>query len=478
MPDFLPPVVVLETLRHGRQRVVIGLFLLTQLLLAFMVAAQVMSPDATAFGAWFWMVAIVAVLVATPLLAAWRSVDTAADNCTHELMVVARLSSWQQVTGQWLATCLLSAALLVSLVPWLMVRWLALGVSIDEEWLALGLMTLFAPVLNALWVGVPGASGGALARALPATILGASVVGAWHLGGGLMRHGRDVFGGQLWHATSYPQFVPALALLPGACLLLLWLASSRLARDHETPTIQGRVAVVVMLLLIGALDRVGLSIPSHSGLTIIGLLIIAACHAAIDRPRTHPRIRACFSPQRLASRWAARALAPGNHSAGVFMLLLVVTATAAWPTDGALGLTRWPLAAAATAGMAIVLWGVIIDRLMFKHHPPTPTRMLAIQAVIWSVSGLAAHYDALHNHGGMAFAIVLPPTMFFNLLGWPFEAPGGLHQVQPLAIAAALVWAAAGLWVDYRSSQPWWRTWWLGRVDRRVADPTVDAPGL
>lgn len=479
MPDLLPPMVVLEILRLGRRKVVTGALLITQLLFAFLVTAQMIQPEATPLGAWFWMVAIIAVLVATPLLAGWRGREGPADISARELLIVARLSSWQQVTGRWLALCLLSGAQLAGLVPWLMLRWLAIGVFIEEEWLALGLMALLVPMLNALWVVISGPGASPLTRALPTVFLTGSAFGAWHLANGLIRHGRDVFGGNLLHAMSYPQFWPALAMLPPTCLLLLWLAANRLARDHERPSLQWRLGLVLLIFMFGAFNLTDLATPTHTGVAILALLLVAACQAVIERPRIHPGLTAGFDPRSLPSRLAARTLAPGNYSAGPYMLILIAAATVAWPAEGALGLTRWSLAIVGAAGLAILLWGVIIDRLLFKHQPPNPVRMLAIQAVMWSVAALLAYLDSLPNPARVYFSDLLPTTLFLHILGWPTGWSGtwertsyGWRQVRdiwqlitPQAMAAMLLWAVAALAVDHLTSRAWWRAWWRSQTD-------------
>ena len=77
---------------------------------------------------------------------------------TIEMMVLTRLSAWRIVFGKWIAIVSQTALILVTIIPYLILRYFFGGMILAGELVFLALMFLTSMSLTAVMVGLSGNS--------------------------------------------------------------------------------------------------------------------------------------------------------------------------------------------------------------------------------------------------------------------------------------------------------------------------------
>ena len=168
-PDKLSPMLVKELRQGMRARSFTVLFLVFQGLLALILltAGSAASSDAAgsfASGVIFSMFAGAALFI-QPMRGVNALSSEISDN-TIEMMVLTRLSAWRIVFGKWIAIVSQTALILVTIIPYLILRYFFGGMILAGEMVFLGLMFLTSMALTAIMVGLSGNST-KLVRMLP-----------------------------------------------------------------------------------------------------------------------------------------------------------------------------------------------------------------------------------------------------------------------------------------------------------------------
>jgi hypothetical protein len=168
-PDKLSPMLVKELRQGMRARSFTMLFLVFQLLLGFILlsASAASSSDGAgsfASGVIFTMFAI-AVLFIQPMRGITALSSEITTN-TIEMMVLTRLSASRIVFGKWIAIVSQSALILITIIPYLILRYFFGGMILLGELVFLTLIFLTSMSLTAVMVGFSGTNA-KLIRALP-----------------------------------------------------------------------------------------------------------------------------------------------------------------------------------------------------------------------------------------------------------------------------------------------------------------------
>lgn len=168
-PDRLSPMLVKELRQGMRARSFTMLFLIFQLLLGFILlsaGAAASSEDAGSFasGVIFTMFSI-AVLFIQPMRGV-TALSAEITGNTIEMMVLTRLSASRIVFGKWIAIVSQSALILITIIPYLILRYFFGGMILLGEMVFLALIFLTSMSLTAVMVGFSGTNA-KLARALP-----------------------------------------------------------------------------------------------------------------------------------------------------------------------------------------------------------------------------------------------------------------------------------------------------------------------
>ncbi len=168
-PDKLSPMLVKELRQGMRARSFTMLFLVFQGLLAFILlsaGAASSSDNAGSFasGIIFTLFAGAA-LVIQPM----RGVNALSSEITGntiEMMVLTRLSAWRIVFGKWIAIVSQTALILITIIPYLILRYFFGGMIMMGELVFLTLIFLTSMALTAVMVGLS-ANSTKIVRVLP-----------------------------------------------------------------------------------------------------------------------------------------------------------------------------------------------------------------------------------------------------------------------------------------------------------------------
>ncbi len=326
-PDKLSPMLVKELRQGMRAKSFTLLFLVFQGLLAIILltaGAAASSDDAGSFasGVIFTMFAI-AVLFIQPMRGITALSTEITDN-TIEMMVLTQLSASRIVFGKWIAIVSQSALILITIIPYLILRYFFGGMILLGELVFLTLIFLTSMSLTAVMVGLSG-SNAKLARVLPVLgfIFTIQVIPAMLFRGG--------FNNFMSYCTlsDWPSRVGIFSYI---CFItyLGWCALSHgtsviapAAENHST------LRRLIALGLTSAAVAVGFhpAVDARILPVLFGIILAPAVITALTEPSNLlPPLCTPFLKRCLLGRVASGFLLPG-WPAGVFysVLLLVIT---------------------------------------------------------------------------------------------------------------------------------------------------------
>lgn len=324
-PDHLSPMLVKELRQGMRARSFTLLFLFFQGLLALILltAGAAASSDAAgsfASGVIFSMFAGAALFI-QPMRGVNALSSEISDN-TIEMMVLTRLSAWRIVFGKWIAIVSQTALILVTIIPYLILRYFFGGMILAGEMVFLGLMFLTSMVFTAIMVGLSGNST-KLVRVLP--ILGfifmVSTVPDHMSRGGF----KDVMnfctmsdGESRLTIASYVVFITYIgwcALSHGTSVI------APVAENHSTLRRVIALGLVCITALVGLLHVVD---PNLLALVFAIILVPAVVTALTEASVLLPPVCKPFLRRGLTGRIASTVLLPG-WPAGVFFATLLLS---------------------------------------------------------------------------------------------------------------------------------------------------------
>ncbi|MES2439728.1 MAG: hypothetical protein V4584_11700 [Verrucomicrobiota bacterium] len=323
--DRLSPMLVKELRQGMRARSFTMLFLIFQLLLAFILltagsAADPEDSGGIASGVIFTMFTI-AVLFVQPMRGLTALSGEIGGN-TIEMMVLTRLSASRIVLGKWIAIVSQSALILITIIPYLILRYFYGGMILFGEMVFLTLIFLTSMALTAVMVGLSGTTT-KLIRVLP--ILGfifmIQMVPMF-----LFRSGFNGF----MSICTMSTWESRLGIFSYICFIAYvgWCALSYgtsviapIAENHST------IRRVVALTLACITAAIGLhdSINPQFLPLVFGIILAPAVLTALTEPSILlPPICKPFLKRGAAGRIASLFLLPG-WPAGVFYTMLLVT---------------------------------------------------------------------------------------------------------------------------------------------------------
>jgi len=324
-PDKLSPMLVKELRQGMRARGFIMLFLVFQCLLAFILlsaGAAYESENAGAFasGTIFTMFSI-AVLVIQPL----RGISALSSEITSntiEMMALTRLSAWRIVFGKWVAIVSQSALIMVTIVPYLILRYFFGGMVLVGELVFLGLIFLTSMALTAVMVGFSGTSA-RLIRILPVAVIVIAMIwlpSSWT--GRLYLGGMSFFTLSDWESRiSILCYLFFIAYLGWCSLSHGTSAIAPISENHSTPRRLVALALALLAIATGFFDRV---IP-ETMIMAFGVILAPALVIALTEPALlMPPACTPFLRRGLPGRTAAHFLLPGWPSGVFFTIVMIV----------------------------------------------------------------------------------------------------------------------------------------------------------
>jgi len=136
MSDRLSPILVKELRQGIRSQLFTGSFLLVQALLFLFGLSFVLSDslqrDSTADSLLFWTTLALPLLILVPASAS-QAIEREVSGRTLELLLLTRLSSYRIVLGKWASVVLQVSLLLVSALPYVILRYFLGGIDVVAE---------------------------------------------------------------------------------------------------------------------------------------------------------------------------------------------------------------------------------------------------------------------------------------------------------------------------------------------------------
>jgi hypothetical protein len=181
-PDWLPAMLVKELRQGMRATMFITPFMAVQFLAALAVAFEYRQGGAGGVASPFWFVAFGVVGLVMPFRG-FSALREESDGGNSSLLMLGGLSRWQIVLGKWLVQQVLSGLTLLSLLPYLLVRYFIGGFELIPN----ALMTVNVMMAGAgVSACIIGASG---YRAMPMRFIVAAIGCFWVLAATAMLYG-------------------------------------------------------------------------------------------------------------------------------------------------------------------------------------------------------------------------------------------------------------------------------------------------
>ena len=300
------------------------LFLIFQLLLAFIILtagsfSNAENSGSIASGVIFTMFTI-AVIFIQPMRGITALSSEITGN-TLEMMALTRLSAYRIVVGKWVAIVSQSALLLVTIIPYLILRYFYGGMNLLGEMVFLTLIFLTSMALTAVMVGLSGTSTKivrvipilgfiTLMQAIPALVFG---------GGGFNRFMSFCVLSDWQSRSAILAYITFIAYFGWCALSYGTSVIAPVAENHST----ARRIVSLALTIIGIGVGLHPAVDARIMPLIFGIILAPAVITALTEPSILlPPICIPFLKRGLLGRLASIFLLPG-WPAGVFYTTLI-----------------------------------------------------------------------------------------------------------------------------------------------------------
>lgn len=461
--SWLPAMLVKELRQGLRTRGFVGAFIGFQVAMAIAmmtIAAQSASGSPgtrtgafTAANGFFWTLITVALLVVTPGRAL-GSLKLEMTSRTVDLLVLTQLSAWRIVTGKWLSLMAQAVLLLVSLLPYGIVRYFAGSVDLVSDAVQCATLLGGAALLTA--AGLWGAGLGRLVG------LFGVVVGVFAFGSGSRFFSALTTGGSPMGALRLPPGGTALVWFDAALVLVFFLVAAvrNIAPPAENHTLLTRLLPVLALLPVPLVVVLSGPVSAAAGqLLFAGVFLVLVCATQLASYDLPMGVHFRTARKRTAGlRVFLRMTLPGWPSAllyTLFVTLLWVGCAALLPTPGKISPT-W---------IAVLALTALVTPCLVMAVAPRPARF-----------GGSIYLVTLLTAGGLTplvFALVATVPKLAWLKGIVAMVPVSsllMVFIEPDATSDAQV-AIMGVLPLVAFGVAWWQAWpywhYLGELERR-----------
>lgn len=336
-PDALSPMVVKELRQGLRTRMFVVVMLLMHVLMVIITLMGGGSQNAEGITALSDGIITMILCFILPM-PALNALALEVKKNTLETLVLTELSAWRIVFGKWGSVALQSAVVALSLMPYVVARYVFGGMAMFEELTMLGGKWLFGVVITALLLCFSTLKQTWL-RSLIGGLFGA-MIGIMGIGFMLPR----MFGASgavrgSFSFTSSP-FAESGAILGTIFVVLtaawviftlLAIAATRIAPAASNLAFIKRSVNLVVFALTALGVLASKSPASGVGSVLGGILMFASIDALTERANEVPSVYAAFYRRGFIGRIASWFLVPGWHTGILFSLALAIVAAAiAW----------------------------------------------------------------------------------------------------------------------------------------------------
>lgn len=320
-PDALSPMVVKELRQGMRTRLFAGVMLVLHALMLVITLISGAAEDARDVDGLRTSLTVLVLCMIFPLRG-FSALAGEIQKNTMDMLVLTRLSAWRIVFGKWASLAAQSTLVAVSLLPYVVARYLYGAQDLLADVAMLGLYWIIGLVITAAVVCL---------STQKAFWLRAAVVGMFSIAPlfmGLMFAVGSVFGGGSGMSTTFNMMFGGSGLFSGgawwvfmvtvlaavwAVFFFLSLAATRVAPPSENlATVKRCVHGGLVFLLIGlSIWDVAPVMPAAFITAAVGVLYFAALDALTERNPEMTSIYLPFYRRGLLGRWMAWFLSPG-----------------------------------------------------------------------------------------------------------------------------------------------------------------------
>jgi len=417
-PDRLSPMLVKELRQGMRTKAFVGVFLALQIILGVILlsaGAAASSDDAgETISNIIFIFFSIAVLIIQPMRGI-TALSSEVKGNTIDMMVLTRLSAWRIVTGKWASIVSQSALLLVTIIPYLILRYFFGGMNLVGEIVFLAVLFLSSAALTAVTVGLSASSSVILRSVLPMIAL---PIGAYSLLMALMFGGFGGGGGMASYfslATDESRIFTSIYLAVCAYygFFMLSTGTSLIAPYAENHSTLRRLISLVVTIIAAVLGSMSFTDPDVLPFfTTVVLLPVLAISLSEFAPLAAPTYRK-FAKRGPIGHLAGLFLFPGWASGFFFCLVLIGISAVPFlvnrPTYG--GSDHFIYGLACVAGL---LFPAVVINVFRVNGPARVSNyvLILIGSIVLSAV-LAGITNSLSNEDLLWLFCWLPPVLMF-----------------------------------------------------------------
>ncbi len=326
--DRISPMLVKELRQGLRAKTFIAVFLSLQIFLGIMLlsasAASVSDRAGGVVSAMIFAFFSIAVLIVQPMRGV-AALSTEIKSNTIDMMVLTRLSASRIVFGKWVAIVSQSALILLTIIPYLILRYFFGGMNLVGEIVFLGLLFLTSMALTAITVGLSGSSSVIIRALIP--LFGTPILFMTMIGLMFGNGAREII--DLCSLDSRDSMISLLAYILAITYLgwsALTLGASLIAPAAENhSTLRRLISIGAMLAMIPVIRFS--SLDEYLGAFLVWLIAAPAILIALtESTMLVPTVCQPFVKRGLPGKAAGIFLYPGLASGILFTLLLAAVA--------------------------------------------------------------------------------------------------------------------------------------------------------
>jgi hypothetical protein len=472
--DRLSPMLVKELRQGMRARSFTLLFLIFQLLLAFIIltAGEFSNSEnsgSIASGVIFMMF-IVAVIFIQPMRGITALSSEITGN-TIEMMALTRLSASRIVLGKWIAIVSQSALILITIIPYLILRYFYGGMILLGEMMFLTLIFLTSMSLTAVMVGLSGTST-KLIRVIP--ILGfvfmMQFIPVLLFARGGFNQFMSFCAMSDWESRAAVfSYITFIAYFGWCALSYGTSAIAPVAENHST--IRRIVSLTLAVIAVG----VGLhpAVDVRIMPLVFGIILAPAVITALTEPSILlPPICKPFLKRGLLGRLASLFLLPG-WPAGVFYTTLITAISIAGVLLAAKPLSSYPVDQTIAIVSLAFTGGILLPALLSSNFSKQENKRFSnfvifmLASVILTI--IPAVFANIHRHETYLWLFVWNPPVFLTIVD-----DTGFNKTQMLNVALIVDTIYLGLLLITAAIA--FRRY--GRIFKEAQDEMVPPPSL
>ena len=311
---------LVKELRQGlRTNLFTTAFILLQVFMVFTVfIGAAAEGDTRAVSGFFWFFLITTLLVAMPVRG-FSALTSELQLNTMDLIQLTRLSAWRITLGKWAALMSQTTLLVISILPYLVMRYFFGGIDLIQEFLILFFAFFASALLTALAVGFS-AYRSVLVRSLilgPAGLFSLSFVMSFSFAGAY--GGRGIFGSGITSPDFWWTAVTVIIAGLYAIYFLLDLGASQIAPQAENHSTRKRLITLIFVIAILSMAFTGVEEEIVMGLAAVAIVLVWI-DAITERPSVLPSVLQPFEKNRFLSI-TKYLLAPGWHTGILFVII-------------------------------------------------------------------------------------------------------------------------------------------------------------